>query len=61
MWQDFAYDDAGADEQVGDGGKGNNAADIVETRIRRSGEDLLLRVTLNSMFDDRGFVLGVGW
>jgi poly(3-hydroxybutyrate) depolymerase len=61
IWQDFAYDDGGSAPQVGDGGKGNNAGDLVETRVRRAGDDLLVRVTLNSLFADEGFIRGFGW
>jgi dienelactone hydrolase len=49
--QDFVYDD---------GERADNAADIVELRVRPDGDDLLVRVTFNTLRETDDTVLGVG-
>ena len=50
VYQDFIYDD---------GGILDNAADIVEARVSASGDDLMVRVTLNSFTEGSPVAVGV--
>jgi len=50
VYQDFIYDDGGALD---------NAADIVEVRVTASGNDLMVRVTLNSFTEGSPVAVGM--
>jgi len=77
IYQDFVYDDYGADtapvnqgvvalapttgdfRYPDDPDYGNNAADILEVRVRQVGSDLEVRVTLNTLLAADSTVIGV--
>jgi hypothetical protein len=78
MFNDFVYDDYGADTSPGGANQivslgatagdfrypsdpryANNTADIAEVRLRRDGDDLCLRVTMNTLVDASTLVVGV--
>lgn len=50
VYQDFVYDDGGALD---------NAADIVEVRVSASGNDLIVRITLNSFTEGSPVAIGM--
>ncbi len=82
LYQDYLFDDHGADTVPGPGsgppGSGNfsatagdvsyptaarfanNAADIVELRVRRTADAVVYRVTLGTVLDDDTTVVGIG-
>ncbi len=82
LYQDYLFDDHGADTQPGLGSQppgadsfsptggdafyptaarfGNNAADIVELRIKPTSRAVLYRVTLNTVRDEDAAVVGIG-
>lgn len=77
IYQDFVYDDYGADTGGGsqpislahtagdfrypdDPAYAQNAADILEIRVRPSGDDLDVRVELNSLVEQGTTVIGLG-